>query len=1038
MNLAEFSIRRPVTILMVCLVAILLGTIAFVQIPVDLMPEIEYPIISVNTSYEGVAPEEMETLIARPLEQALSSAPNAEEITSSSSEGRASVRVRFVYGTDLDVAAADLRARIDARRTSLPDDADPPTLFKFDVSQFPIMFITVAAEDMDSKQLRHFVEKSVQYRMERLPGVAQARVSGGLRREIHVDLDLNKLRALDLSVAQVVQTLRRENLNRPVGPVREGRYEVLLRTAGEFKRVEDILNVGVTTRNGVPVYMRDIALVEDSHEEIRYIVRVNDVPAVRMFIYKQSGANTVKVSDAVWEEAGRIHRDHGNVTLAATWDSADFIRTSINNVRDAVLIGAGLAVFVLLFFLRSISSTLIIGVAIPISVIATFALMYFNGFTLNTVSFGGLALGVGMLVDNAIVILENIFRHRERGKQIEEAAVVGSREVAMAVTASTLTTIAVFVPVLFMAGVSAQTFQQLAWVVAFSLFCSLTVALTLVPMLCSRYLRVRQAGGASQGTLARRVAEAHERMSDRYGQVISWAVDHRKTVVLTAVGLLVGAFYLSGFVGVELQPEVDEGQIRVSVELEPGTRVEITDGIMRRLGRTVREKVPEANYVMVEAGSNSTWRAEGTNRGQLRIDLVEQKFRERSAAEIARTLRPMMEIEPGMIVRTRVSSGLFRRGMGEGDRLSVEVRGHEIEVAQKLAERVQEAMASIAGVTSSQVSRRPGMPEMLISVDRAKATSMGLSVSEIADTLETAIGGTRASLYREEGDEYDIVVRLREEDRLKIGQVAQVPITLPDGRTIPAGSIVHMRRQEGPVEITRSDQQRIVTVDGTIADRDLGSIVGDLRASLSQIEIPTGYELKFGGEYEEQQEAFLQMTFAAILALVLVYMVMAAQFESLRDPFIILFSIPLAFVGVVLVLFMTATTFNIQGFLGVIVLVGIVVNNAIVLVDYTNRLRREEHFSVREAVVTAGSRRLRPILMTTITTVLGLTPMALGIGEGGELQAPLARVVIGGLCTSTLITLVFIPVVYMTLEERAERARARRPVLAQPVESAGD
>ena len=799
MNLAEFSIRRPVTILMVCLVAILLGTIAFVQIPVDLMPEIEYPIISVNTGYEGVAPEEMETLIARPLEQALSSAPNAEEITSSSSEGRASVRVRFVYGTDLDVAAADLRARIDARRTTLPDDADPPTLFKFDVSQFPIMFITVAAEGMDSKQLRHFVEKSIQYRIERLPGVAQARVSGGLRREIHVDLDLDKLRALDLSVSQVVQTLRRENLNRPVGPVREGRYEVLMRTSGEFKRLEDILNVGVTTRNGVPVYMRDIALVEDSHEEIRYIVRVNDVPAVRMFVYKQSGANTVKVSDAVWEEADRIHRDHGNVTLQATWDSADFIRTSINNVRDAVLIGAGLAIFVLLFFLRSISSTLIIGVAIPISVIATFALMYFNGFTLNTVSFGGLALGVGMLVDNAIVVLENIFRHRERGKQIEEAAVVGSREVAMAVTASTLTTIAVFVPVLFMAGVSAQTFQQLAWVVSFSLFCSLTVALTLVPMLCSRYLRAREAGGAPQGALARRVAEAHEGMSDRYGRVISWAVDHRWTVVLTAVGLLVCAFYLAGFVGVELQPEVDEGQIRVNVELEPGTRVEITDAIMRRLGRTVREKVPEASYVMVEAGSNSTWRAEGTNRGQLRIDLVEQKLRERSAAEIARALRPMMQIEPGMIVRTRVSSGLFRRGMGEGDRLSVEVRGHEIEVAQKLAEQVQEAMASISGVTSAQVSRRPGMPEMLISVDRAKATSMGLSVSEVADTLETAIGGTRASFYREEGDEYDIVVRLQEKDRLKIGQVAQVPITLPNGRTIPAESIVRMRRQEGPV-----------------------------------------------------------------------------------------------------------------------------------------------------------------------------------------------------------------------------------------------
>ena len=489
---------------------------------------------------------------------------------------------------------------------------------------------------------------------------------------------------------------------------------------------------------------------------------------------------------------------------------------------------------------------------------------------------------------------------------------------------------------------------------------------------------------------------------------------------------------MSGFVGVELQPEVDEGQIRVNVELEPGTRVEVTDTIMRRLGRIVREKVPEASYIMVEAGSNSTWRAEGTNRGQLRIDLVEQKFRERSAAEIARELRRLMQVEPGMIVRTRVSSGLFRRGMGEGDRLSVEVRGHDIEVAQKLAERVQEAMASIAGVTSSQVSRRPGMPEMLISVDRAKATSMGLSVSEVADTLETAIGGTRASLYREEGDEYDIVVRLREEDRLKIDQVAQVPITLPDGRTIPAESIVRMRRQEGPVEITRSDQQRIVTVDGTIADRDLGSIVGDLRASLSQIEIPTGYEVKFGGEYEEQQEAFLQMTFAAILALLLVYMVMASQFESLRDPFIILFSIPLAFVGIVLVLFLTATTFNIQGFLGVIVLVGIVVNNAIVLVDYTNRLRREGAFLGPRSGRHGRQPPAEADLDDDDYDDTRADSHGLGIGEGGELQAPLARVVIGGLCTSTLITLVFIPIVYMTFEERTERASARQPTLPNP------
>ena len=1045
MNLPEFSIHRPVTILMACLIAVLLGAIAFVQIPVDLMPEIEYPTISVTTRYEGVAPEEMETLVSRPLEQALASAPGVEEITSVSSEGNSRVRVRFVYGSDLDEAANELRSRIDRRRASLPDDIDPPVMYKFDVSQFPIMFLSIRSDEMDAKQLRHFAEKNLQYRFERLPGVAQARVSGGLRRQIHVYLDLKKLRALNLSVAQVVQTLRRENLNRPVGPVFEGRYEVLLRTQGEFKNLDDILNVALTSRNGVPVYVRDIATVEDSHEEIRYVVRVNGESAVRMYFYKQSGSNTVKASDAIMEEVERIHADGLPVTIESTWDSADFIRASINNVMDAALAGAGLAVFVLLFFLRSISSTLIIGTAIPISVIATFALMYFNGFTLNTVSFGGLALGVGMLVDNAIVVLENIFRLRESGRPLKEAAVLGSKQVGMAITASTLTTIAVFVPVLFMGGVSAQTFQQLAWVVSFALLCSLLIALTVVPVLCSRFLAVRGANGeGGMGAKLRRgITALQDRITERYGHVISWALDHRAAVAGVAVLLFVGSYQLMPLVGVELQPAVDEGQIRVYVELEPGTRIEVTDDTMQRMANLVRELVPEAEYVMTEAGSNSSYYFRGTNSGRMRIDLIDQSQRDRSAAEIAALLRPRMQLEPGMLVHTRVSGGMFRRrGSEEGDRLTIEVRGHDIEVAQDLSQQVREAMLATPGVVSAQLSRPPGMPEMLVTVDRAKASSLGLPVSQIAETLETAVGGTRASRYREEGDEYDILVRLREEDRMNLSQVSQVPLTLPDGRTIPAESVVFMRRQEGPTQITRADQQRMIEVTGTIADRDLGSIVNDLKASIAAMNIPLDYELRFGGEYEEQQESFQQMTFAAILALVLVYMVMAAQFESLRDPFIILFSIPLAGIGVVTMLIFTETTFNMQGFLGLIVLVGIVVNNAIVLVDYTNLLRREHNYSLREAVVTAGTRRLRPILMTTVTTVLGLTPMALGLGEGGELQAPMARVVIGGLTTSTLITLVFIPVVYFTLEGWSEKARARKDAPAaadlHPAESTGD
>ncbi len=1046
MSLPEFSIHRPVTVLMGCLIAILLGAIAFVQIPVDLMPETEFPTLSVNVGYEGVAPEEMETLVARPLEQTMASAPGVERITSSSSEGRTSVRVEFTYGTDLDEAANDLRARIDRRRGALPDDIDPPTLFKFDVSQFPVMFLTVSSSEMDPKELRHFAEKSLQYRIERVPGVAATNVWGGLRRQIHVALDLKKLRALNLSVASVVSTLRAENLNRPVGPVQEGRYEVLLRTQGEFKNVEDILNVGVTTRNGVPVYIRDIATVEDAHEELRYLVTVDGEPAVRMFVYKQSGGNTVQVSDGVREEIQRIQRDYPNITLGVPFDSAEFIRDSIRNVEGATMVGASLAVLVLLFFLRSISSTLIIGVAIPISVIATFALMYFNGFTLNTVSFGGLALGVGMLVDNSIVVLENIFRLREKGRSPKEAAIIGSKQVAMAITASTMTTIAVFVPVLFMGGMSAQTFQQLAWVVSFALLCSLLISLTVVPALCSRFLRAGKvdAGKGKLSRLGRWTERVQERMNEQYGKGISWAIVHGKTVVLTSVALFAGALYLAPLIGVELEPELDEGQIEVELELEPGTRVEATNEVVQRLVRLIRDNVPEVRYIMTEAGSASTWRAEGTNTGELRLDLVPQSERERSAGEIGRQLRTLLQVEPGMILNTRVRGGMRRRGRGVGDndRLSVEIRGHEVEQSQRLAEEVRRAMLETPGVVAAQISRRPGMPEMLVSVDRAKATSMGLAVSEVADTLETAIGGTRASMFREEGDEYDILVRLREEDRLHLSQVGEVPIMLPDGRTIPAQSVVRMRRQEGPLEIMRADQERIIVVSGTIADRDLGSIVDDLRTTLAGIERPPGYELKFGAEYEEQQEAFREMTFAALLALVLVYMVMASQFESLRDPFIILFSIPLAFIGVVLMLILTHTTFNIQGFLGVIVLVGIVVNNAIVLIDYTSLLRRDHNYSLRDAVITAGTRRLRPILMTTVTTVLGLAPMALGIGEGGELQAPMARVVIGGLTVSTLITLVIIPVIYTLLEQRAERSLERKRLRAeeslQPVGSAGD
>ena len=1047
MSIPAASIRRPVTVLMVTLILVLLGGISYSRLPVDLMPEIVYPTISVRAEYPGVAPEEMENLVARPLEEALSSAPGVERITSTSTEGNASVRVEFEHGVNLDEAANELRSRIDRRRQSLPEDMPPPIMYKFDVSQFPIMFLTVSADNMDQKELRRFVEKQLQYRLERVPGVAQFSVRGGLRREIHVDLDLARLRALDISVSDVVNVVRRENLNRPVGPVQEGKFDVLLRTQGEYRNLDDMRSLVIATRNGVPTYLRDIANVEDSHEEIRQLVSVNGNPAVRLFVYKQSGANTVDVSDAVWEEVARIHKDYPNIKVSATGDTATFIRAAINNVKSSAIVGSFLAILILIVFLRSLSSTLIIGVAIPISVISTFTLMYFYGFTLNTISFGGLALGVGMLVDNAIVVLENIFRHREEGKSRMEAAILGSKEVAGAMTSSTLTTLAVFLPLVFITGVSAVTFKQLAYVVSFSLICSLVVALTLVPVLCSRFLRGEK-DGASTGPLKRigdAVGRWQDRLDEKYGRLLHWAMHHRAITIGTAATAFVLCLMMAPLVGVELSPQADEGEVRVDVQLEPGTRVAATDAIMQRLTRIVQTEVPEVASIMVESGSGGGFSGGGgEHMGELRLQLVPQAERNRSAREIATVIRPKMNIEPGMVIRTRVSSGMFGRmtSSGGGDRVVVEIRGHELQVLEDLAKQVRDAMATVPGVPETQINRQPGSPEMVLSVDRLKAATLGLNVSDIADAMETAIGGRRTSMYRQQGDEYNIVVRLQEKDRLSVSQIGSVPLVTVGRQTIPAESVTRLRRQEGPVSIDRQDQERMVTVSGTLGDRDLGAVMGDLEERIARIPKPADYDIRLGGEYEEQQEAFRELMLAAILALILVYMVMAAQFESLRDPFIILFSIPLAAIGVFTMLVMTHTTFNMQAFLGVIMLVGIVVNNAIILIDYMNQLRREHGYGVTEAVVTGGSRRLRPVLMTTVTTVLGLIPMALGIGEGAELQVPMARVVIGGLVSSTLITLVLIPVVYSMFEAhtkpRTDAAEVRRFEEGVPQMQAGD
>lgn len=1028
MKLSELSVHRPITVYMMTSVIVLLGAIAFTRLPVDLMPDVENPTLTVRASYPGVAPEEMENLVTRPLEAALTSAPGIYRINSTSSEGNSNIRIQFDWSVDIDDAADEIRTRLDRARGVLPENVEPPVIFKFDTSQFPIMFLAVSG-DMDPRALRTLLEKDIQPRIERVPGVAAVDIRGGLRREIHVTLSTEKLRSYNIPVSQIVSMLRRENQNRPVGPVEEGKYEVLVRSQGEFQNVEQIRNVVLTSRGGTPIFLKDVAEVADTHEEIRQDVRVDDKPGVRFSIRKQSGANTVLVAQAVTAELDRIQKAFPGISVWPIMDSSKFIQQSISNVRDSAISGSILAVMILLLFLRNLRSTLIISAAIPVAVIGTFALMYFNGFTLNTMSFGGLALGVGMLVDNAIVVLENIFRHREGGLTHQEAAVIGSSEVSSAIVSSTLTTVAVFVPLIFLTGMSGIMFMELSWVVTFSLLCSLFVALTLVPVLCSKYLRVRPPDAKSHPWM-NRIVQTSGRMlnnlDESYQRAIRWSLAHRKTVVLGATLLFLGSLALVPLIGFEMMPETDENEIRVSIELPPGSRIEATDEISRRIEAIVKRDVPEMEHMMVEVGGGG-WMSSSMNQSDIRVQLTDKTKRQRSSQDIVNAMRSKLNIQPGLIVRARASSGQFMRRMGQNsdDRVSVEIRGYDMLTATDIAKRVKDIVEGVPGVTDATISRREGMPEMVLTVDRTKAASLGLNASDISDTLETVIGGSRASQFREDGEEYNILVRLNEAQRASIGELQHITVMTPAGRAVPIGDLVQSQRREGPVSIERQDQERLVRVSANYANRDLGSIMADVDKELSGLSLPSGFSLNYGGEYEEQQRSFRELLFSLILAITLVYMVMAAQFESLRDPLIILFSIPLAAIGISLMLFLTNTTFNMQAFIGVIMLAGIVVNNAIVLIDYMNLLRRRDKLLLRHAVELAGRRRLRPILMTTLTTVLALVPMALGFGEGAELQAPMARVVIGGLVTSTLITLLFIPTIYTMIEERGLREKVR-------------
>ncbi|ALP51758.1 acriflavin resistance protein [Candidatus Tenderia electrophaga] len=1028
MNLARASVRRPVFATMVTLMVVVLGSMALSRLQIDLLPSIELPTITVRTEYPGADPVVMERLVTQIVEEIIATVPGVEELTSESYEGNSRVRVSFEWGTDINAAAMDVQATLEDEVSELPDDIIGPRVSKFDVDTFPVVLLGISSR-LDPVELTQLVEDQIRYRFARVPGVAQVDPWGGFTREVRVALDPVKLNALGLPLNDITAAIEDANLDLPAGKIEAGQYEVTLRAPAEFRNLDQIRATVITRRDGVPVTLGQVAAVQDTYERLTRIIRINGERGLRLAIRKQPGANTVEVAQGILAEVEAINRAFPQIQVVPVINQGNFIERAIANVAQSLLYGGLLAVLVLLFFLGNLRSTLVIALAIPISLIATFGLLYFGGFTLNLMSLGGLALGVGLMVDSSVVVLENIFRHHsERGEPPEEAAVRGSDGVASAVLAGTLTTLVIFLPLIFIQGVSGVLFKELAYVIMFSLACALLVALALVPMLAARLLR-RGAKPQRQGWRARLAATSGRGLAaleTGYGALLARLLRRRWPTLLVALLLFAASLPLAPLLGTEFIPPSDEGEVRVSGEMEVGTRLELIDRQSRLMEQIVFAHVPEAVSSVVSITASGT-RGSAKAETEIRLSLVPAKARERSNTQIAEALRQRLEGQiPGMTIRTRAPQGQFllERLLSSEEGVTVEVRGFELETLDLLARQVAEAMQGVNGITDVALSREAGIPQQEIEVDRAKVADLGLSVRDVSEAIQIAVAGAKASEYRVAGNSYRILVQLADAEQRSLDEILDLTLRTPEEGLVALRNLVSSAAGTGPVTIQRQAQQRVVTVSGNVAGRDLGSVAAAIQDRLDRIPRPEGYDLTIAGNVEEQQKAFGEMLAALILALALVYMVLAAQYESFIDPLIVMLTVPLAAIGVLLTLFLTGTTLNLQSGIGCIMLGGIVVNNAILLVDQAGRLRREG-LAIDAAVAEAGRRRLRPVLMTTCTTILALLPLALGIGEGADAQAPLARVVVGGLLSSTLITLALIPVVYSLVHGgRAQRHAA--------------
>jgi len=1008
MKLINTSVKRPIGVIICVLIALVIGSVSLRGLAVDLLPNIEIPVAVVVTPYTGAAPDEVVNLVTKPLEGALSTIQGLDMIQSTSSTDQSIIILLFKYGTKLDQALLDIRDKVDQGKWALPEDAGDPIIIKMDMNAQPIVQLSLSG-DIGLERLTQIAEETVQPQLERVQGVAQVSIGGDRHKEIRIEPDSAKLQGYGLTISDISQAIATNNSSMTAGNIIRGSQDINVRLIGEYANIQDVQNVMIRTASGQRVKITEIANVFETFKEQTTYTFIDGESALSLNVAKQSDANTVAVANDVIKQVEKLAANMPEgAKLTVVMNTAQFIELAIKNVVNSLLLGALLAAIVLYLFLRNVRSTLVIAISMPISLVATFMMMYFADQTINILTMSGLALGVGMMVDSSIVILENIYRYRQDGYNKIEAAIKGSKEVVAPVIASALTTVAAFVPIIFTSGMVAELFRPLALTISFSLLASLIVAVTIVPMLSSRLLRDVDNVTTAKKSRFVRLGNA---VSELYPKTLKWVINHKKTTLLLTTALVIGSLVLSPLVKLEFIPGMDQGELSISVSLPTGTKIEDTQAVMIEIEELMLSN-PDVDMVLTMVGSGGFDGSTASNKASMYVRLASLKDRIGSTNDFIEEINAFGESYPDLEINASSASSVA--GM-LGSPISVKITGKDEQIIKSLAEEVELIVADIPGTTNVVNSLSDTRPELHVQINSEIAAEYGLASAQVMQIARAGFNGQVASRIKADGQEIDIYIALPEGYRNDITQLKNMKIMTPIGVAVTLDSLADFTMVDGPNTIFREDLEQNATISADLLDANLQVVTTEINQILQQLTPPEGYAITMGGQDEDLNEAIGDLLIALLLAIFLVYAVMAIQFESVMHPFIIMFSLPVSIVGIIGGLLITGQTLSVFGMIGVVMLVGIVVNNAIVLVDYVNTLR-ERGMDRSEAIILAGRHRLRPVLMTTLTTVLGMLPISIGMGEGTEMQQSLGTVIVYGLSFSTLITLVLVPVMYIYLD----------------------